>query len=1695
VHSGFPQAANIEYTEDSSYLRYNSSSRTVEFPDGTIHYFYDDGPLKEIRDRFGNSLYIEVRDQSNNIVNHARVASGTWILKEKCATCPTPIREHRIFFDGKSRVSRVELAAFNTPVTTSYAPATYQFIYEETQIDRHRKNTYRFKPAEQQASVSLLKQLILPIDTGSYSFDYYRSQVYLPGVEEVPGTVKWAVLPAGGSYEWEYMTYYFPNTDPICEPPCADPKFSLLSNDGVKKKSIFNDPGRSRLTGTYEYKHNFESPTTFDLRGESRTTVTYPNGNESVFYFNISRRAGGDEVTWDYSFPYSPLSNIETLQGPLYLSEEQFEGAAIPANKKRSVYVRYEGDAIGLEPANKRLSAQRTIYNDDSHNFTETNYSNFDGVGHYRETSTRGNFGNLNERTSFQAYLGRVPAPNQVWLLNLYSEQSVTQSGVTSKTQCEFDTQLGVLKRKRIMKAASPAQEDILVQYTYDNSGQPIMEEYFGGDKQKNLPTGPITSLPWLSNPERRILNTYSFGVLATSKYEGMNFFKVDQEIDPNTGLVSLSRDSSLVATSYEYDAAGRIKKIRPGQIPGQTPQEAYVEYTYLPSTAAPGINLSEANAARMEIRQRHPVNSTTLAETMTCFDRVGRVWREKERLPNGIWSVRETLYNAMNWKISVSEWMSEPLPSPGSLNYKRTEYLDFDVQGRAQLVRPPDSNSQNDFFHDTRWDYSGICEIKSRVKTGNTFSGGNVGESYAEKIEHYDPFGRLIGVEENSNPSGARVRTDYTYDVNDKLIRVSSTNHYPTLATNWALASNGATIIASSQINGNFPATAVIDGDRKGMNWGNGGGWNDATEGQYPDSVEITFGNNQPRSINQINLFTLQDNYQMPVEPTPSTTFSLYGIRDFDVQYWVDGSSPRWVTVPQGSVTVNNLVWRSFNFPTVETRKIRIQVNRGAAASPLNYSRIVEVEALGTPCNTPVPSVTQNRVFTYDNRGFLTSERHPELGASGNGQILYNQYDTSGNVGEKIDGDNTITYFYDAANRPVLISEKTGINSSRPLKEFIYYNANQGDNRGLGKVRMATRHNHIVNPFSGANVDVVITETSSYHGAGGRLSALSTSFNGGPTFNQTFTYDVQGNLFNQTYPQCINFECAESVDAKTARSVEYRYSRSLLQSVSGKRTDFAGAATVSYAGDITYHANRMLFEFKHSNNVKDTYGLDSSMIMRISSVSTSGANLNWSSGAYQYDGAGNIIRIGQDWYVYDNANRLVEGTARLGGARQKQKYIYDTAGNIHSVQSFVSATSTTEAPSIYTPCVDIATNRLNGISYDKSGNLKGLLSGPSLFTYDALNMMKSSQGRTYLYGPDDERMSIVNHPTSNPADIVETYTLRGLNNEILREYELRGGNALNNWHWRKDYIYRERQLLASEEAGAQAGAEVRKDYHLDHLGSPRMITNSAAQRISLHQYLPFGEEATSSWQDDGRLRFTGHERETANSGHQLDYMHARYYSMFQGKFLSVDPGRDFDTKNPQSWNLYAYVRNNPISKVDPDGKLGQFYLPYYAAYVAHIYSIPMDAKFAEAVRTAHRFSMTNRDRKLETGFFSFQRTYGEGKTFTFVSKVSSSGTIHKNSAALPPAATDYIHTHPPTSSELPSTRPNFGETASDVKSADESKRRIWVIHQNGLSVYDPVTKTTYRVYEGADWLERYYRDVLPPPDEKKPVRTGDNKN
>ena len=96
-----------------------------------------------------------------------------------------------------------------------------------------------------------------------------------------------------------------------------------------------------------------------------------------------------------------------------------------------------------------------------------------------------------------------------------------------------------------------------------------------------------------------------------------------------------------------------------------------------------------------------------------------------------------------------------------------------------------------------------------------------------------------------------------------------------------------------------------------------------------------------------------------------------------------------------------------------------------------------------------------------------------------------------------------------------------------------------------------------------------------------------------------------------------------------------------------------------------------------------------------------------------------------------------------------------------------------------------------------------------------------------------------------------------------------------------------------------------------DRLGSVR--ANGDGQRSN---YYPYGQEMQAT--PDGRTKFATYYRDTPG----LDYADQRYYANAGGRFLTPDPGglSTADPSDPGSWNMYAYVKGDPVNSTDPTG-------------------------------------------------------------------------------------------------------------------------------------------------------------------------------
>jgi RHS repeat-associated protein len=547
-----------------------------------------------------------------------------------------------------------------------------------------------------------------------------------------------------------------------------------------------------------------------------------------------------------------------------------------------------------------------------------------------------------------------------------------------------------------------------------------------------------------------------------------------------------------------------------------------------------------------------------------------------------------------------------------------------------------------------------------------------------------------------------------------------------------------------------------------------------------------------------------------------------------------------------------------------------------------------------------------QTRTFSYDNRGFLLTEQMPEK----SGPVSYSDYNVSGQVGRVIDGANDLTFDYDRAGRLVKQSDTA---AGIIYRSYLYATENGTNDWANGKLRSVVNHNIFpearkalkqagevlfADGFESGDTSAwsyidgpvdsySISKTYTYGGIGGRVSHVKTYFQG-HAFNLGYTWNELGNVESISYPDLQGFP------DDPQRTVTNTYSNGVLTGVTG------------YASSITYHANGMINQVNHANGVIDSHVLDLYWMRRPRNIqSTAGP---WGTGVYKYDAAGNIIKMGSSYFLYDKVSRLVEGSPRGTGVNETtQSYTFDAFGNMTSVKT------DDESPRV----IDIyqTNNQVAGCGYDASGNM--LSWGTNTYEWYPTGELHNRTGeginRTFYYDADGERIISHNHQNG-----IFTFTVRGLDGKVLRTYEYNG----TDWTWAKDYIYRNGLHLAAE-----TPAET-KHFTLDHLGSIRVVSDGNGVYKAYHTYYGFGDEANTTW-DDEVMKFTGHERDlegTDDDQDDLDYMHARYYNFNIGRFLSVDSVNG-NQGSSKSWNRYTYTLNNPLIFIDPDG-MERLYAP-----------------------------------------------------------------------------------------------------------------------------------------------------------------------
>jgi RHS repeat-associated protein len=340
------------------------------------------------------------------------------------------------------------------------------------------------------------------------------------------------------------------------------------------------------------------------------------------------------------------------------------------------------------------------------------------------------------------------------------------------------------------------------------------------------------------------------------------------------------------------------------------------------------------------------------------------------------------------------------------------------------------------------------------------------------------------------------------------------------------------------------------------------------------------------------------------------------------------------------------------------------------------------------------------------------------------------------------------------------------------------------------------------------------------------------------------------------------------------------------------------------------------------------------------------------SSGNSGYALNGNILNytdsVNGTWnLVYDNLNRVTSATQDPNSpAPQYFCWAYDSFGN-RSIQGESNATFSSLANCAPQSSASFQQAMANYIPNGSNQISSAVISEPNLnlsanYAYDLAGNVTDDGNSGYLYDGDN-RLCAVNHYiigtmtqyiydadgtrvgkgtittfscdlTSNGFLLMNEY-IPGPSGEQMTELDGQG-------NWIHTNAYAGEQLVATYDNDG-------KGVHFnipDWLGTRRVQTDYTGTTESTCTNNPFGDPDTICASATEQF-FTGKERDSESG---LDYFGARYYGSSIGRWMSPDweakpeavPYSSLD--NPQSLNLYAYVGNNPMSRIDPDGHATQ---------------------------------------------------------------------------------------------------------------------------------------------------------------------------
>jgi RHS repeat-associated protein len=571
-----------------------------------------------------------------------------------------------------------------------------------------------------------------------------------------------------------------------------------------------------------------------------------------------------------------------------------------------------------------------------------------------------------------------------------------------------------------------------------------------------------------------------------------------------------------------------------------------------------------------------------------------------------------------------------------------------------------------------------------------------------------------------------------------------------------------------------------------------------------------------------------------------------------------------------------------------------------------------------GTGCSAaPTSDATSPwrvRRFTYDSLSRLLSSSNPESNTALDQSTPPNPFRVP------------TTYSYDADGN-LLMKTSPASNQTGSLMQTVSYCYDEL-HRVTGKAYSAQTCQGTQLPAgtaavtytydSGLNAKGHLTGVTDQAGSAsysydvlGRLSS-ETRVIAGVSKSVSYDYNLDGSLKTLHYPSGAAVTYTPDSAGRILSAVDsgnsINYVTGATYQADGRMTGFLsgnGAAFAGITNSFSYNKRLQPVNMSASSPSQTVFSIGYDFHLGNGTTGSNNGNV-WN--IYNYRD-----RTRDQSFTYDALNRLISaqnaGTncaaSTVNGKTEYwgNSYGYDAWGNL-------VGKSVTKCSAENLTLTALVNNQLSGYGYDAAGNMTSDPTDGVTASYDAENRIASATRggvtTSYVYDADGNRVE----KSGGGSGTLYWYMTPG----IVAESDPAG-------NLQSEYVFLNGERVARRDGVNGAGGVFY--YFSDHLKTASVITNSVGTPMADSDYYPWGGDLQFVNNDTNHYKFTGKERDSETG---LDYFGARYYSNGLGRFISADwsatpiPVPYADFADPQSLNLYSYVRNLPTIRIDPDG-------------------------------------------------------------------------------------------------------------------------------------------------------------------------------